>query len=198
MSEITATMVKELREKTGAGVMDCKEALQKSSGDFDKAAEYLRLKGIAKASKKAERETKEGLIGAYIHAGGKMGALIEVNCETDFVARNEAFVKLVNELAMQVAAMKPIYVSREEIPAHELEREMASYRASALAEGKPEAVAEKIAQGKLEKFLEQVCLLEQPYIRDGSMKVADLVRQHIATTGENIKVRRFSRFSLGD
>ncbi len=194
---ITSDMVKELREKTGAGIMDCKRALQEAGGDMEKALDILKKKGIAKAEKKATREAKEGLIGSYIHMGGKIGVLVEVNCETDFVARTQEFQQLVKDIAMQIAAMSPLYVSKEDVPQEVIEREKAIYREQALKAGKPEHVVEKIVEGKLNKFFEDICLLEQPFIRDDSKKVKDLITEAIAKLGENIKVSRFVRFQVG-
>ncbi|HAA90273.1 MAG TPA: translation elongation factor Ts [Peptococcaceae bacterium] len=195
---IKASLVKELREKTGAGMMECKKALIETGGDIEKAIDYLRERGLAAAAKKAGRATKEGRIEAYIHAGGKLGVLIEVNCETDFVAKTEEFQRLCHELAMQVAAANPLYVSRNDVPEERLEKEKAIYRTQALNEGKPEKVVEKIVSGKLEKFYQDTCLLEQPYIRDPERSVQDLLNEYIARLGENIVVRRFCRFRLGE
>ena len=197
MAEVSAQMVKELREKTGAGIKDCKEALVNNDGHIDKAADWLRQKGISRAEKKADRITAEGTVGSYIHLGGKVGVLIEVNCETDFVAKTQDFQTLVAELALQVAAMKPDYVSRDEVSAERVAELLAGYKAAAIEEGKKEAVAEKIAQGKVDKQFATDCLLDQPYIRDDSKKVADFIKETIAKTGENIRVRRFVRFALG-
>ncbi|GMU57587.1 MAG: hypothetical protein AMXMBFR33_67330 [Candidatus Xenobia bacterium] len=194
----TAENVKELRARTGAGIMDCREALDKNEGNLDQAADWLRQKGIAKAEKKATRATSEGQVASYIHPGGKLGVLIEVNCETDFVAKTEDFQKLCVELAMQVAAMSPLYVKREDVPQDLIAKEQAGYRQAVLEEGKPEHMADKIAAGKVEKYFEQQCLLEQPYMRDQSKKVMDLVKETIAKTGENIQVKRFARFVLGE
>lgn len=195
---ITAQMVKELREETGVGIMDCKKALVKADGDIEKAKKILREEGIAKAEKKADRATKNGRIESYIHMGGRIGVLVQVNCETDFVAKNEEFIKLTKELAMQIAASNPDYISIEDIPEDVLAKEREILRNLTLKEGKPEKIVDKIVEGRLKKFYEQVCLLEQPYIRDDKMKVKDLIKQTIAKIGENIKVVRFARFSLGD
>lgn len=197
MSKISAALVKELREKTGAGIKDCQEALQQNAGEVDKAADWLRQKGISRAEKKADRITAEGAISSYIHLGGKVGVLIEVNCETDFVAKTDDFKNLVNELSLQVAAMKPDYVSREEVPQEKLASELEGYKKVAMEEGKPENIAEKIAQGKIDKYFANICLLEMPYIRDDSKKVEEVIKETIARTGENIRVRRFVRFALG-
>lgn len=190
-------LVKELREKTGAGILDCQKALTENGNSIDKAIDYLRQKGLAAAQKKAGRETNQGLIHAYIHAGGKIGVLIEVNCETDFVARNEQFKAFVNDLALQVAASSPSYVRREEIPADIVEKERSIYEAQAKELGKPPAAWPKIVEGKLEKFYQENCLLEQGFIKDPSVVIKDLVAQQIATIGENMNIRRFTRFQLG-
>ena len=197
MSKISAALVKELREKTGAGIKDCQEALEQNSGQVEKAADWLRQKGISRAEKKADRITTEGAVGSYIHLGGKVGVLLEVNCETDFVAKTDDFKTLVNELALQVAAMKPDYVSREEVPQDKLAAEIEGYKQAAIEEGKPANIAEKIAMGKVDKYFANICLLEMPYIRDDSKKVEDMVKETIAKTGENIRVKRFVRFALG-
>lgn len=196
----TAELVRELRDKTGAGVMDCKEALQASGGDLEKAVEYLRKKGLAAAARRAHREAREGVVGAYIHAGGKLGVLIEVNCETDFVARTDQVRELVKDLAMQVAAATPAYVSREEVPAEVVEKEREIYRQQIADQKKPPQVIEKIVEGKLGKFYEEQCLLDQTFIRDSSRKtrVRDLVAQVSAKTGERIAVRRFVRYQVGE
>ncbi len=196
--EITASMVKELRERTGAGMMDCKRALVETDGDFDNAVTLLREKGLAAASKRAGRETAEGVVESYIHMGGRIGVLIEVNCETDFVAKTDQFRTLARDLAMQVAASRPLYVSRDEVPEDVIERERQIYRTQALNEGKPEKVADRIVEGKLEKFYQEVCLLDQPFIREPEKSVSDLVRETIGTLGENITVRRFARFERGE
>ncbi|MBX3345803.1 MAG: translation elongation factor Ts [Nitrospira sp.] len=190
-------LVKELREKTGAGILDCQKALTENGNSIDKAIDYLRQKGLAAAQKKAGRETNQGLIHAYIHAGGKIGVLIEVNCETDFVARNEQFKAFVNDLALQVAASSPSYVRREEIPADIVEKERSIYEAQAKELGKPPAAWPKIVEGKLEKFYQENCLLEQGFIKDPSVVIKDLLAQQIATIGENMNIRRFTRFQLG-
>jgi elongation factor Ts len=193
-----AKLVKQLREMTGAGILDCKKALEEAGGDLEKAAEILRKKGIAKAAKKASRETKEGIIHSYIHAGGRVGVLLELNCETDFVARNELFQELAKELAMQIAAMKPKYVSREDIPEEVINKEKEIAREAAISEGKPEHIADKIAQGKLEKYFKEVVLLEQPYIKDDKKTIEELIKEYIAKLGENIKVSRFCRYEVGE
>ncbi len=198
MAEITMDLIKELRERTGAGVMDCKNALKEAKGDIEKAVEILRKMGIAKAEKKLDREAKEGVVEAYIHPGSKLGVLVEVNCETDFVAKNEEFTKLVREIAMQIAAMNPIAVKREDIPEDILEREKRIYEEQARESGKPEHIIQKIVEGKLENFYKEKCLLEQSYIRDPSITVGDLIKQHITKFGENIVVKRFARFRIGE
>jgi len=200
--EITTEMVKELRQATAAGILDCRKALEVSAGDFDKAVDYLREKGLAKAAKRVDREAKDGLVVSYIHGGGRIGVLLEVNCETDFVARTDEFKGMVNDVALQIAAMAPQYVKREEIPAAVIEHEKQLYRAQALEEGKPEAVVDRIVEGKMEKFYKDVCLLEQPFIRDDGKErtrtIDDLVKEQITKTGENMVVRRFARFELGE
>lgn len=195
---VDAKLVKTLREMTGAGMLECKSALEEANGDLEVAVEILRKKGVAKAAKKAGRETKEGLIHAYIHAGGRIGVLLELNCETDFVARNELFKQLANEIALQIAAMKPQYVKREDVPREVVEKEGEIAREAAIAEGKPAHIAEKIAEGKLEKFYKEVCLYEQPYIKDDKKTVEELIKEYIAKIGENIQVRRFCRYELGE
>ena len=190
-------LVKELREKTGAGILDCQKALTENGNSIDKAIDYLRQKGLAAAQKKAGRETNQGLIHAYIHAGGKIGVLIEVNCETDFVARNEQFKEFVNDLALQVAAASPSYVRREEIAEDDVAKERSIYEGQAKELGKPPAAWPKIIEGKLEKFYQENCLLEQAFIKDPSVVIKDLLAQQIAKIGENMNVRRFTRFQLG-
>jgi len=197
VAAISTQQIKELRQQTGAGVLDCKEALEISEGDFDKAVAYLREKGMAAAAKRAHREAEEGLIGSYIHAGSKVAALVEVNCETDFVAHTDEFQDLAHDLAMQVVAAKPQYLHREEIPAEVLEEEKAEYRAEMVSSGKPDEIIERIVEGKLAKFYEETCLMEQPFIKDSSITVGDLVKQKNALLGENIVVRRFSRLEVG-
>ncbi len=198
MAEIKATMVKELREKTGAPFIDCKNALVETDGDFEKASEVLRIKGVAKASKKTTRKTDQGIISSYVHAGGKIGVMLEVNCETDFVARNDEFQNLCREVAMQIAANNPTYVKKEEVSEEEVENERRILKAEAMESGKPENIAEKMVAGRINKFFEEICLLEQPYIRDPKMKVVDLVNNLIAKIGENIVVKRFVRYQLGE
>ncbi|HHP50913.1 MAG TPA: translation elongation factor Ts [Moorella mulderi] len=195
---VSAAQVKELRERTGAGMMDCKRALEECGGDMEKAIEYLRKKGLATAAKKAGRVAKEGLVHAYIHGGGRIGVLIEVNCETDFVAKTEEFRQLVHDLAMQVAASRPEYISREDVPEEVINKEKEILTAQALAEGKPQNIVEKIVEGRLEKFFKEVCLLEQPFIKGMEKTVKDVITEAIARLGENIVVRRFARFEVGE
>ena len=194
---VTADQVRELRERTGAGMMECKKALLQAHGDFDKAVEVLRKSGIARADSRAGRAASEGVVEAYIHPGNRVGVLIEVNCETDFVARTDEFRELVRNLAMQVAAAGAEVVRREDLPAARVEREREILRSQTEGQGKPAQIIDKIVTGKLDKFFAEICLLEQPYIRDDKTTVGDLVRQASAKTGENIQVRRFSRFRLG-
>lgn len=194
---ITAEMVKELRLRTGIGVMECKKALQESEGDLEKAITSLRKKGYARAKEKMSREAREGMVGSYIHLDGKIGVLVEVNCESDFVARNEEFKELVKNVAMQIAATDPKYVSPEEVPAEELEEEKEIIRAQFKDSGKPPEVVEKIVEGKLKKYYEEFCLENQPYVKDDKISIKQLVASHIAKFGENIKIRRFARFTLG-
>jgi elongation factor Ts len=191
-------MVKELREKTNAGVMDCKTALQETQGDLEKAVDYLRQKGLSVARKRAGRATSEGQIHAYIHAGGKIGVLVEVKCETDFTAKSGAFGEFVKNLAMHIAATNPLSIRREDLEAELLEREREIYRAQALEAGKPEKIVDRIVEGKFNKFYQEVCLLEQPYVRDTDMSVADLLNELRAKTGENIMISRFTRYQLGE
>ena len=195
---ITAEMVKQLRDKTGAGMMDCKSALSEANGDADKALEILRMKGQATAAKRAGRATKEGIVGHYIHMGGKVGVLVEVNCETDFVARTDGFQALVREIAMHVAAADPRFVSRDQVPGAELEKERDIYRGQFADSGKPAQVIEKIVEGKLGSFFAQVCLLEQPSVRDPGVTIEQMLQAATAKTGENITVSRFVRFKLGE
>ena len=197
MAAITAELVKQLRSKTGAGIMECKEALKAKDGNLDEASRYLREKGLLKAEKKMSRAANNGKITAYIHGDGKIGVLLEINCETDFVARTENFNALAREVSMQIAAMAPAYVSEKDVPAEEVEKEKEIYRAEAKNTGKPEKVIDKIVEGKLKKYYSQNCLLKQPYIRDDSKTIEDLVKGGIAKLGENIVVKRFSRFVLG-
>lgn len=195
---IDASLVKQLRDKTGAGFMDCKKALVECEGDFEKAVDHLRAKGLALAARKAEREASEGLVSAYIHGGNKIGVLLEVNCETDFVARTDEFQALVKDLSMQVAAASPRYVRREDVGEEELERERAIYRQQASEMNKPEPVLEKIVAGKMERFYEEACLMEQAFIKEPARRVKDLIQDSVARLGENIRVRRFVRYSVGE
>lgn len=196
--DITSAMVKDLREKTGAGMMDCKEALAASDGDFEKAIDYLRKKGMSAATKRSSKAAKDGTIATYVHMGGKIGVMVELNCETDFVAKTDNFQAMAKDLAMQVAATNPIYVSPQEIPEDALEREKDIYRSQLLAEKKPEKIWDKIIEGKLNKFYEEVCLVNQKFIKDDSITIATLINNMIAKTGENIIIRRFARFQLGE
>ncbi|MXZ12921.1 MAG: translation elongation factor Ts [Candidatus Dadabacteria bacterium] len=198
MAEIKAAMVKDLREKTSAPFLDCKNALVETEGNFEKATEILRIKGVAKASKKTTRKTDQGIISSYVHAGGKIGVMLEVNCETDFVARNDEFQNLCREVAMQIAANNPVYVRKEEVSEEEIENEKRILKAEAMESGKPENIAEKMVAGRINKFFEEICLLEQPYIRDPKIKIVDLVNNLIAKIGENIVVKRFVRYQLGE
>lgn len=196
--EITAAMVKELRERTGAGMMDCKKALVDANGDAEKAVELLRERGLAKAAKKAGRLASEGIVDAYIHGGGRIGVLVEVNVETDFAAKNEEFRAFVRDIAMQIAAMNPLYVKREDIPAEVIEKEKEILKVQAMNEGKPENIAEKMVAGRLEKYFNEVCLLEQPFIKDNEKTVEEVLKEKIARIGENINIRRFVRFEMGE
>ena len=196
--EISAKLVKELREKTGVGMMDCKKALTENDGDLEKSVEWLRKKGISKAEKRAGRTTKEGVVTSYIHPGDRLGVLVEINCETDFVAKTADFSNFAKNIAMQIAAASPLFVSREEIPQEVLDKELDVYRGQAKEQKKPEAIAEKIALGKLEKYYQEVCLMEQAYIKDPNKTIKDLLTELIARTGENINIRRFVRFQLGN
>ncbi len=196
--EISTALIKELREKTGVGIMDCKQALQECDGDVEKAIELLRKKGIATAKKRGGRTTSEGQIQSYIHAGGKIGVLVEVNCETDFTGKTEDFTSFVKDIAMQVAATNPLAIDREGIPAHILEKEKEIYATQARKSGKPEKVIDRIVEGKLKKFYSEACLLEQPFIKNPDITVQDLLNELIAKTGENIVIRRFVRYQLGE
>jgi elongation factor Ts len=195
---ISATQVKELREKTGAPMMDCKQALTEAKGDMEQAVVVLRKKGVSVAAKKATRVTSEGSVASYIHAGGKIGVLVEINCESDFVARTEDFKELVHDIAMHVAASDPKFVRKEDVTPEAYEREKDIYRAQAIASGKPANIAEKMVEGKMAKFYEEVCLLEQPFIKDQTMSIAQLIAAKIGKLGENIAVRRFARFKVGE
>ena len=196
--EISMELIKDLRQRTGAGVVDCKVALHEAQGDMDKAIEHLRRKGLATAAKKAGRIATDGLVSSYIHAGGKIGVLVEVNCETDFVAKTEDFQSFVKNMAMQIAAANPQYVRREEVSQTVLDKEKEIYRAQALESKKPEKVIDKIVEGKLERFYSEVCLLEQTYVKDGELTIKDVLDALIAKIGENIQIRRFARFQLGE
>ncbi|MCL4264710.1 MAG: translation elongation factor Ts [Anaerolineae bacterium] len=195
---ITTAQIKELREATGAGVLEAKKALEATGGDFDKAVDLLREKGAARAAKRAERAASEGIIELYAHPGNRVGVMLELNCETDFVGRNEEFRNLAHDLALHIAAMGPRYLTREEVPQAELDRELDVLRAQAKAEGKPDNIVEKIVQGRLAKFYEEFCLLEQPFIKDDSVKISDMITDVIRKTGENIIIRRFARYELGE
>jgi elongation factor Ts len=196
--EVPAAQVKELRERTGAGMLACKQALVEAQGDMERAITILREKGLAAAAKKAGRVANEGLVEAYIHGGGRIGVLVEVNCETDFVARTEEFRTLARDLAMQIAAARPEYIRRDDVPEEVVARERAILRAQALREGKPEKVVDRMVEGRLEKFFKEQCLLEQPFIKDPNITVGQLITEKIARLGENITVRRFARFELGE
>lgn len=198
MADITAAVVKELREKTGAGMMDCKNALKEVDGDLEKAVEVLRTKGIARASKKADRAVNEGRIEAYIHPGSKLGVIVEINCETDFVAKTDDFTSFSRDVAMQIAASSPLFVKREDVDQNTIDQEMKIYREQAKEQGKPENIIDKIATGKLEKFYSEICLLEQPFVKDPDKTIENLVTDTIAKLGENITIRRFSRFKIGE
>ena len=198
MAEISAAAVKELRERTGAGMMDCKKALTECNADLEKAIDFLREKGLAAAAKKEGRIAAEGVVEAYIHGGGRIGVLVEVNCETDFVSRGDEFRQFVKDIAMQIAAAKPLYVNKEDVPADVLEHEKQILRAQALNEGKPEKIVDKMVEGRVEKFYKEVCLLEQPFIKDPDVVIKDLVIQKIAKIGEKISIRRFSRYEMGE
>jgi elongation factor Ts len=198
VAEITAKMVQELREKCGAGMMDCKKALTEAGGDLGKAEEVLRKKGLSAAAKKAGRIASEGAVASYIHMGGKIGVLVEVNCETDFVARTEGFQSLVKDIAMQIAAAAPLYVRREEVPAAVVEKEMEIARAQAREQKKPDAIVEKIATGKVEKYFKEFCLMEQAFVKDDKKSIQEVVTEAVAKIGENIQIRRFTRYALGE
>ena len=195
---ISAQAVKELRERTGAGMMECKSALTEAGGDMEAAIDLLRARGAAKAAKRAEREAREGAVGSYIHMGGKIGVLVEVNCETDFVARNDAFQALVRDVAMHIAAANPVAIRREDFPADMVERERAVYREQMRESGKPEQIWDKIVDGKIEKFFAEQALLEQPFVKNPDLTVGQLITEAAAKTGEKIEVRRFTRFALGE
>ena len=198
MPEISAQMVKDIRDATGASFIDCKKALEETSGKVDKAVEILRIKGLAKASKKAGRSTPEGIVTSYIHAGGKIGVLLEVNCETDFVARNDEFQEFTREVAMQIAAANPTYVAEADVPEDIINKEKEIMKAQVVESGKPDNIADKIVAGKISKYFEENCLVNQIYIRDTKRKISDLLSELIAKVGENIQIRRFERFQLGE
>src|SRR5664280_3707866 len=198
MAEITASLVKALRERTGAGMMECKSALVEAKGDLAEAEVVLRKRGIASAGKKASRATKQGLIGSYIHHGGQLGVMVEVNCESDFVARTDVFIELVHDIAMHIAAADPRYIRKEDVPADVLDKEKEIARARAVLEGKPEKILDKIVDGRIAKFYEEVCLLDQPFVKEATLTVGQLVKTKIAKLGENISVARFVRFKVGD
>ncbi len=196
--DIDVSLVRDLRQKTGAGIMDCKRALKETQGNIDRAIEFLRQKGLAKAAKRVGRKTEEGLIGSYIHPGGRIGVLVEVNCETDFVARTQEFQHLVKDISMHVAAADPQYLRREDIPEEIMEKEKAILRVQAQEMGKPEKVVDRIVEGKMERFFSEVCLLEQPYVKDLDLTVGDLLNSLIGKIGERISIRRFTRYQLGE
>jgi elongation factor Ts len=198
MADITAQMVKELRERSGAGMMECKKALVEANGDIAEAELVLRKRGIAIAQKKAGREANEGVIGSYIHAGSKLGVLVEVNCESDFVARTDAFQELVHDIAMHIAAADPRFIRKEEVSQEAMDKEREVQRARALAEGKPESIVDKMVEGRMSKFYEEVCLYEQPFVKDNSIKVGQMITDSVAKMGENISVGRMARFKIGE
>ncbi len=198
MPEISAQMVKDIRDATSASFIDCKKALEETSGNVDKAVEILRIKGLAKASKKAGRSTPEGIVTSYIHAGGRIGVLLEVNCETDFVARNDEFQQFTREVAMQIAAANPTYVAEADVPEDIINKEKEIMKAQVIESGKPDNIADKIVEGKISKYFEENCLVNQIYIRDKKRKISDLLSELIAKVGENIQIRRFERFQLGE
>lgn len=196
--KITADMVKQLRERTGAGMMDCKKALLETEGDMEKAIDFLREKGLAAAAKKAGRIAAEGIVDAYIHGNGRIGVLVEVNCETDFVAKNEIFKEFVKDIAMQIAATNPLYVSREDVSEDFIKKEKEILRAAALNEGKPEKIVDKMVEGRIDKYLKEICLLDQPFVKDPDITIGELLTQKIATIGEKISIRRFVRYERGE
>jgi elongation factor Ts len=198
MSNVSAALVKELRERTGAGMMDCKKALVETNGDIEKAIDFLREKGLAAAAKKAGRIAAEGVVEAYIHGAGKLGVLLEVNCETDFVAKNEDFRNFVKDIAMHIAAAKPLFLSREEVSTEDLEREREVLKAQALNEGKPEAIVEKMVEGRIKKYYSENCLLEQAFVKDPDKTIETIVKEQISKIGENISIRRFVRWEMGE
>ena len=198
MAKISATLVKELREKTGAGMMDCKDALGQCDGDIEKATDFLRKKGLATAAKRAGRAMSEGVVQSYIHMGGKIGVMVEVNCETDFVAKNEDFQEFAHNVAMHIAATNPVGIREEDVPQEAIDREREVYRGQALEQGKPENIVEKIVDGKMAKFFKESCLLNQPYVKNPDLTIADLINELIAKIGENITIKRFARFQIGE
>ncbi len=198
MTQITAAMVKELRERTNAGMMDCKKALQECGGDMQKAVDFLRQKGLAVAAKRAGRTTSEGVVQCYIHAGNKLGVMVEVNCETDFVAKTDQFIQFARDLAMHIAATNPVCIKREEAPQEVVEKEKEIYRQQALDAGKPEKIIDKIVEGRIDKFMKEICLLEQPFVKDPDLTIQDLLNELIAKMGENISIRRFTRYQVGE
>jgi elongation factor Ts len=195
---VDAKLVKELREKTGSGMMDCKKALVETDGDIEKAIAYLREKGLAATNKKAGRLAAEGVVESYIHMGGKIGVLVEVNCETDFVAKNEGFLNFVKDVAMHIAASNPLYVTKEEVPTEELDKEKEILRNQALNEGKPEKIVDKMVEGRISKYYKEICLMEQPFVKNPDLTIEELVKEQIMTIGENVKIRRFARFEMGE
>ncbi len=198
MADITASSVKALREKTGAGMMDCKKALGECAGDEEKAVAYLREKGLAKAQKRAGRATSEGMIGSYIHSNGKLGVMVEIKCETDFVARSERFQEFAKNVAMQIAAACPVCLGPEDVPAEMLAKEKEIFKHQAMEEGKPEAIAEKIVEGRVKKFYKEICLMEQPFIKDDKVTIKDLLNELVGVLGENVQIGRFTRMALGE
>jgi elongation factor Ts len=195
---VDAKLVKELRAKSGAGMMDCKKALVETDGNIEDAMIFLREKGLAATNKKAGRVAAEGIVESYIHMGGKIGVLVEVNCETDFVAKNEGFKTFVKDVAMHIAAANPLYVTKEEVPSDEIEKEKEILRAQALNEGKPEKIVDKMVEGRVSKYYKEICLLEQPFVKNPDLTIEDLVKEQIMTIGENVKIRRFARFQMGE
>lgn len=195
---ITSALIKELREKTGAGILNCKKALEETNGGIEKAIELLREKGLSAAAKKSDRIAAEGIVDSYIHLGGRIGVLVEVNCETDFVAKNEDFKSFVRDIAMHIAAANPLYVSKEEVPKERIEKERSILKAQALNEGKPQHIVEKMVEGRMKKYYQEICLLEQPFVKDPDKTVNDIVKEQIARIGENIKIRRFARYEMGE
>ncbi|OGU19342.1 MAG: translation elongation factor Ts [Ignavibacteria bacterium GWA2_55_25] len=198
MAGISSELVKQLRDKTGAGMMDCKRALEETKGDMEAAIEYLRKKGAATAAKRADRETNQGVVEAYIHAGGRIGSMVELNCETDFVAKTPDFKALAHDIAMQIAAMTPLYIRKEDVPQDVMAKEIEIYKQQAVNEGKPPHIAEKIAQGRLEKYYQEVCLMEQSFIKDSGKTIRDLIDEATGKVGEKIGIRRFHRYHLGE